>query len=308
MREFIESRTFLALFGGMSIVRTLILFFEIGNSFTWTENPIFFFDNQFTFTLFLILLCSVLQSVLFMVMLAKNYSGDKHESQLRLVFFIGFLIPVLISLFDFTDRRISGIGLNPLEIFWPIVQVVLPLFEYLGGVLELGFLFYFFTSAINFVLIASLVMLVLEKQKQIGFPSYNSTKNESRGFSDMQENSNQWSVRIPGQPENPVSTMQLQEWIKSGFITRETTVTELSTGYSYQARQIPGLFSTKSYVTALLLSFFFGVFGVDRFYLGHVGVGLGKLFTLGGLGIWALIDFILIATKSVKDSRGLPLN
>ena len=84
-------------------------------------------------------------------------------------------------------------------------------------------------------------------------------------------------------------------------------ITEVATGYVYQARQIPGVFSNKSFVTALLLSFFFGVFGVDRFYLGHVGVGLGKLFTFGGLGIWALIDFILIATKNVKDSQGTPL-
>ncbi|NCV16174.1 MAG: TM2 domain-containing protein [Actinobacteria bacterium] len=116
-----------------------------------------------------------------------------------------------------------------------------------------------------------------------------------------------WTVRIPGQPETPVDSATLQNWVKTGFIKRNTMITEVSSGYSYQASQVPGLFSSKSYVTALLLSFFFGVFGVDRFYLGHVGVGLGKLFTLGGLGIWALIDFILIATKNVKDAEGMPL-
>ena len=123
----------------------------------------------------------------------------------------------------------------------------------------------------------------------------------------MKSNSPQWTVRIPGQPENPIDTATLQNWAKSGFIKADTMVTEVATGYFYQARQIPGVFSSKSYVTALLLSFFFGVFGVDRFYLGHVGVGLGKLFTFGGLGIWALIDFILIATKNIKDNQGIPL-
>jgi TM2 domain-containing membrane protein YozV len=63
----------------------------------------------------------------------------------------------------------------------------------------------------------------------------------------------------------------------------------------------------KSYVTALLLSFFLGVFGVDRFYLGHIGLGIGKLLTFGGCGIWALIDFIMIATKSVKAADGSAL-
>jgi TM2 domain-containing membrane protein YozV len=52
------------------------------------------------------------------------------------------------------------------------------------------------------------------------------------------------------------------------------------------------------------LSLFLGCYGVDRFYLGKVGTGLLKLFTLGGCGLWALIDFILIATNQMKDVNG----
>ena len=60
-------------------------------------------------------------------------------------------------------------------------------------------------------------------------------------------------------------------------------------------------------IIALLLSIFLGQLGIDRFYLGYIGLGLLKLFTLGGCGVWWLIDIILIATRKVNDSDGEPL-
>lgn len=46
--------------------------------------------------------------------------------------------------------------------------------------------------------------------------------------------------------------------------------------------------------TALLISIFVGAYGVDRFYIGDTGIGVGKLLTCGGLGIWAIIDWFQI--------------
>jgi len=60
----------------------------------------------------------------------------------------------------------------------------------------------------------------------------------------------------------------------------------------------------RDWLTALLLCFFLGVFGVHRFYTGHIGLGVVQLLTLGGCGIWALIDFILIIVGSFKDADG----
>jgi len=118
----------------------------------------------------------------------------------------------------------------------------------------------------------------------------------------------QWSVSIPGMADPEVETADLMRMALSKQIKSDTLVKELATGAMFQAKQIPGVFSDKEYVTTLLLSFFLGSFGVDRFYTGHTGIGVAKLLTAGGCGIWAIIDFINFAVRNLGDSQGRPLS
>ena len=73
-------------------------------------------------------------------------------------------------------------------------------------------------------------------------------------------------------------------------------------GVSLSKTSLPG--EGKDWLTTLLLCFFIGVFGVHRFYTGHTAIGVVQLLTLGGCGIWVLIDFIMIIVGSYKDAQG----
>lgn len=62
--------------------------------------------------------------------------------------------------------------------------------------------------------------------------------------------------------------------------------------------------SDKDWLVTLLLSLFLGSIGVHRFYVGKIGTGILQLITLGGCGIWTLIDIIMIVTGKFKDKDG----
>ena len=63
-------------------------------------------------------------------------------------------------------------------------------------------------------------------------------------------------------------------------------------------------YSDVDWTTLLILSVLLGGLGVDRFFSGHIGLGVLKLITVGGCGIWAIIDIIMIATGKFRDGEG----
>ncbi len=109
-----------------------------------------------------------------------------------------------------------------------------------------------------------------------------------------------------GREEGPYTYADLHAQVAANYVRYDTLVRQPESGW-FRASEIPGLYSDREWLTALLLSLFVGVLGIDRFYLGHMGLGVLKLITFGGCGIWALIDVILIAVDNVKDSKGLRL-
>ena len=62
--------------------------------------------------------------------------------------------------------------------------------------------------------------------------------------------------------------------------------------------------SERNWLVTLLLCVFFGYLGIHRFYAGKVGTGLIQLFTAGGLGIWWLIDLLLLIFGEFRDVNG----
>ena len=90
-----------------------------------------------------------------------------------------------------------------------------------------------------------------------------------------------------------LKSLFFEDAIKNNFQSSKSTSTIINNEKAEQ-----------SWISVLLICWFFGIFGGHRFYTGHTKTGLIQLFTLGGLYIWWLIDFFTIIGGNFKNSEG----
>lgn len=114
-------------------------------------------------------------------------------------------------------------------------------------------------------------------------------------------------ISTMGQEQGPLQLGQLAQMATSGGLKPDTMVRADNSQQWFAAKEVPGLYSDKELVTTAIISWLVGIFGVDRFYLGYTGLGIAKLLTFGGCGVWAIIDLILIILRKVPDAQGRPL-
>jgi hypothetical protein len=116
--------------------------------------------------------------------------------------------------------------------------------------------------------------------------------------------SNPYAGGQPGQYQQaPYQGGYQQQGYPGGAVPPGSYTGDPNAPYGYDPYGRP--YSDKSKIVAGVLQLTLGTLGIGRFYMGSVGIGLAQLFTCGGLGIWALIDGIMLLTgNNATDSQG----
>jgi hypothetical protein len=112
-------------------------------------------------------------------------------------------------------------------------------------------------------------------------------------------------VLVDGVVKGPYGLIDLRGLAHSRAVSARTQV-YVGEGWK-SLGDVHEVYSTRSWAVAIALSILLGWLGIDRFYLGKIGSGIVKLLTLGGLGVWWLLDFLLTMGHAVNDASGKPL-
>ena len=96
---------------------------------------------------------------------------------------------------------------------------------------------------------------------------------------------------------------KLNDLLRDRVITQEEFVSQKEKLLDSSTRT-----NSIDWLALFLLTFFVGVLGVHRFYVGKIGTGVLMLITLGGLGVWFLVDLLLVVTGQFtnKDGQKIP--
>jgi len=111
---------------------------------------------------------------------------------------------------------------------------------------------------------------------------------------------------VLGQEQGPLDFNGLAQMAVAGQVKGDTPVRSAESQQYVAAKDVPGLFSDKEWLTMVLIAWIGGSLGIDKFYKGETGLGVAKLLTCGGCGIWALYDAIMIAIRKQHDVDGRP--
>jgi TM2 domain-containing membrane protein YozV len=107
----------------------------------------------------------------------------------------------------------------------------------------------------------------------------------------------------------PVQKKAATEVVEKAETAKNVTTSDVKASTQIKAEEVgeyvsPAAGGDKSQLIALLLAIFVGYLGIHRFYLGYTWQGVVQLLTLGGCGIWSLIDLIRIITGDLKPKNG----